>query len=852
MEQVEKRPLRRLLADVQEALRCLARPLVATVLFAAVAGLVFLCMAATGLVTQARASGDANRSSCEPVSEMAPGFHSYLPDCRVYELVSPPYREGGLPLDERAAMSPTGNDLIVGFAGATTEAGNEPYDPSHSSDIVAYRLERSESGWIYHAITPSAVPYERSNLTGISSDSALSSTLWSAQTESVPNKEAFYLGSGADELKEIGPGEVPALKDKPIAGNEELALVGGSASLSRSLYSIVNRQTSASHSRDIWPGDTTRPEAMSLYEYSYDGISNSEPALVGVRNQGPVKGTQYLNEGAELISDCGTKLGSAPGGSAYNAVSENGETIFFTARACEGSPPVNEIYARIRGARTVAISEPSHGDCEACNTTSEVRDASFVGASANGERVFFMTEQDLLPGQEGMSLYEYDFSASISRGDPSGRIKLVSPTAKPQVQGVVRISEDGSHVYFVAKAALTGANSEGRIPEAGADNLYVYEPNPARTGESHVVFVSTLLAPAEEAEALEKEEALEAQALAKATEFLEEGCPPTFNQSSCFEEALAMLEREKRANGYFDIAETLSEDRAVWRTEDMRPAQATPDGRFLIFVSSANLTADDSSAAPQLFEYDAQGGPSGTGSTRRVSIGQEGSYDNDGNVNDFREAPQIPSQSFASTDLPTAARFGLALSDDGSRVFFTSAAPLTPLAVSGAPSLFEYREGNVYLISDGRDTATATTEPAVKLYGTTPSGSDVFFTTADRLVPQAADTQQALYDAREEGGFPAPSLPAGCLGETCRGGTAALSVSLPVGTVAQAPEAALETRSSLTAKVVRRPVKGAPKSRARALTRALRACDRQRGVRRRRCKADAKRRYGQRSIGAVR
>jgi hypothetical protein len=811
------------------------------------AGLVCWCIVANELVTVAHASGDANRSQCGSVPEMAPGFHSYLPDCRVYELASPPFREGGLPLDEQAAMSPNGHDVVVGFGGATAEAGNEPYDPNRSSDIVAYRLERNTSGWVYHAITPSAVPYERSNLLGISRDSDLSATLWSAQTGALLNKEAFYLRTDANELKEVGPGEGPALKDKAISAKEELAFVGASASLSHSLYSIVNRQTSTSGSKNLWPGDTTRPEAKSLYEYNYNGTPDGEPVLVGVKNHGPVKGMSYLNEGAELISDCGTELGSAPEGSAYNAVSESGETIFFTARACEGSPPVNEIYARVGGARTVAISEPSHEDCEACDTLSEIRDGSFAGASANGERVFFMTEQALLPGQEGMSLYMYDFSAPINHGDPRGRIRLVSPSTQPQVQGVVRISEDGSHVYFVAKAALAGANSEGRVPEAGADNLYVYEPDPSHTGESHVVFVSTLLTPAEEAKELEKEEALEAQALAKPTEFFEAGCPPIFNKSSCFEEFVRMVEREERANGYFDVAETLSEDKAVWRAEDVRPAQATPNGRFLIFMSSAKLTTDDSSVAPQLFEYDAQGGPSETGSLRRVSIGQGGSYGNDGNVNSFREAPQIPRQSFYSTDLPTTARFGLALSDDGSRVFFTSTAPLTSLAVSGASSLFEYREGNVYLISDGRDTSTVTAEPAVKLYGTTPSGSDVFFTTADQLVPQAADTQQALYDAREEGGFPAPSLPAGCIGETCRGPTGEAQSFTPDSTVSQAPEAASAAPPSVKSTAGPLPVKHARGLGAKALARARRICARMKGSRRRRCEKSAEKRYGKRS-----
>lgn len=626
--------------------------------------------------------------------------------------------------------------------------------------------------------------------------------------------------------------------------SEELSFIGASSDLSHSLYSITNQPPSAGHSHDVWPGDTTRAQAASLYEYSYRGSPAAEPTLVGVKNQNVLNGSPYVNEGAELISTCGTELGSVPGGSAYNAVAKDGGTVFFTARACEGAPPASEIYARIGAARTVAISEPSKEDCEACNTSINVKAASFVGASSDGEMAFFMTEQALLPGQEGMSLYAYDFAAPpASPSDPTGRISLVSAASKPEVQGVVRISEDGSHVYFVAKGVLAGVNAEGRSPEAGADNLYVYEPDLTHAGDSHVVFVATLLAPATEAQALEREEALEAQALIRMIEFWEARCPPAFENFSCSGEVEADLEREKSRLGYFDIVETLSEDRSVWSMEDARPAQATPDGRFLVFPSSADLTADDSSLVPQLFEYDARGGSLGKGSLTRVSVGEGGTYGNDGNASRFREAPHIPRQSFISSDLPTAARFGLAVSDDGSRVFFTSAAPLTPLAVSGEPSLFEYREGNVYLISDGRDMSVTDTIPSVQLYGADPSGNDVFFTTADQLVPQAADTQQALYDAREEGGFAAPSLAAGCLGETCRGSGNESQGLSPGGTSAQIGGENSYEMAPTTSVATKPRSNRVAAMRAKRLARALRACDRLSVGHRRGCRIRARKRY---------
>lgn len=737
----------------------------------------------------------------------------------------------------------------MGLVGATSEAGNESYD---RGNVVDYRLARTSSGWDYAALNPTATRYDRSSLLAIGAVAGANRGLWGAQEDSFAHKEDIYLQEASGELKSVGPGEIPALAGTALATSEELDLVGAASDLATSVYAITNEPGGVGH-HDVWPGDTTRREGSSLYEYRYGGAAAAEPTLVGVRNQGALHGSPHVNEGAELASNCGTELGSMRDGSAYNAISEDGETVFFTALACGGAPVVNELYARVAASRTVAISEPNREDCEVCNTASEVKSATFVGASANGQRAFFMTEQPLLPGQKGMSLYAYDFSApAASAANPDGRIALVSQAPKPEVQGVVRISEDGSHVYFVARGVLAGANAEGHAPATGADNLYVYEPDPAHAGASHVVFVATLLTPAGEAEAMAREEAIEAQAFARAVAFWEAHCPPAFENFSCIAEVEAVLAREVSALGYFDVAETLSEDKAVWQREDDRPAQATPDGRFLVFPSSAALTPDDTSPVPQLFEYDAQGGPSGSGSLTRVSIGQGGSYDGDGSVGSFREAPQIPRPSFESLDLPSAAGFGLSVSGAGSKVFFTSAAPLTPLAVSGQPSLFEYSEGNVYLISDGHDTSTVEGGlPAVQLYGANPSGSDVFFTTVDQLTPQAADTQQAIYDAREEGGFPAPALAPGCLGETCRGATGEAPAVVLDGTSAQAGEEGL-TVAPATGPIVTTPAsKRGSAARARQLARALKECARFPRRRRAGCRAAARRRYGPQARGGL-
>jgi hypothetical protein len=53
----------------------------------AMAGALALCGAS------AMGAGDANQASCP--NEASPGFRAYLPDCRAYEMVTPPYKSGG-------------------------------------------------------------------------------------------------------------------------------------------------------------------------------------------------------------------------------------------------------------------------------------------------------------------------------------------------------------------------------------------------------------------------------------------------------------------------------------------------------------------------------------------------------------------------------------------------------------------------------------------------------------------------------------------------------------------------------------------------------------------------------------
>jgi hypothetical protein len=436
----------------------------------------------------------------------------------------------------------------------------------------------------------------------------------------------------------------------------------------------------------------------------------------------------------------------------------------------------------------VDISEPilppgTH--CTGACASAPPADATFQGASQDGSKVFFLTVQPLRNSDTDTKtdLYEAELEGE---GKVAHIGKLVQVSHDPnagqaaEVQGVVRVSEDGSHVYFVAKGVLTlDRNGLGQEAEAGEDNLYVYN-----TATQQTAFVAIL------------------------------------------SEA----------------------DAGDWAESGGQEVQATPNGRFLAFSSHADLTPDDTSTATQLFRYDAE-----TGDLIRVSVGQNG-FNSNGNTSAF--GAKLPRFGISG-----AARSGLAISDDGSYVVFQSADGLTPQALNGqmgevvyeeegeirtasyfANNVYEYHDGNVSLVSDGNDATAKLLGSSVELIGTTPSGGDVFFQGADRLVRQDTDTQLDVYDARIGGGFSAPTF-APCLGEACQGAVGAPPLVPSIGS------STLSGGGNLSPKPEVKPVLK-PKPKARPLTRvqklanALKACGRQPKKRQASCRTRARKRYG--------
>jgi hypothetical protein len=648
---------------------------------------------------------------------------SQLPDCRAYELVSPPYKEGAF-ISSAFAVSPSGSSFIAGSLGAFS--GTEEDRPVGGGNVqgVAYQFSRNEdTGWSALPLAPPAYRYSSRGMVDASAE--LSGTLWElgtlepAQPEGVTD---FYIEQPRGTFTEIGP----ATPSPSVSNLAEYTYLGASADLSHVLFSASPGFR--------WPFDGTVDAGSTLYEYVGVEQPNEtrEPSLIGV--EGDLGSTA-------LVSQCGTRLGSSSpeeklSGSMYNAVSSSGNRIFFTAvgkdeaPACVGeAPPVGELFAReelpiVNGElpaahmQTVAISEPSKEACAACLTSLGLEDATFQGASLDGSKVFFTTEQELLPGAKGENLYEYDFDAPA--GEKISRVSIPL-LGEAEVQGVARISEDGSHVYFVAKGLLTEApNGLQDSAVAGEDNLYVYERD-ALFPNGRIAFVAAL------------------------------------------------------SPG----------DSVDWRHSDERPALASADGNLFVFTSVADLTNEGvSGGESQVFQYDAATGGLLRASIGQGGYDDNDRAPTASSriVNGFPS-----SYSYANADSPTsangvqAAEDGVVFFESPSALTPEALNNQADAVGDLVPNVYEYHAGSVYLLSDGRDTSTVDLIPGVYLAGSDPSGNDVFFFTSNSLVPQDGDTQQDLYDARVGGGFPVPSLPPGCAGEACLGALAPAPALAPLG-----------------------------------------------------------------------
>lgn len=441
---------------------------VATVLAALAASTVGLGMA----------SAPAMAENCPNAALREQNNSTQLPDCRAYELVTPVFKEGFAPFMEAIT-----DDGRVGFISNGNISDNE-LGCASGTGCNSYVAARSSSGWSTTALAPSGALYNgNGNASVLTKD--LRASLWqlSRADESVSLSDVYEKRPDGT-LTRRGPLADPDKVPPAAPGGAQLTSVmgpqiGASDDLSHVIFSVK---------APLAFPDIVRPdEVNNLYELV---AGNETPRFVGVDNAGQQIGAHYP-------FPCMTFAGNVAH-SAYHAMSTDGRVIFWVLNMCVP----DQLFARINGSTTVAVSasqctrgpgDPG-GPCDTAPAP-----ALFEGANAAGTRVYFTTSQQLVNGDtdSAQDLYVCDIPsgtlAPVGSANPCPDLREVSGAAgDADVQGVTRISDDGSRVYFVAKGVLAsnaGANDEPAV--AGADNLYVWQRDVAHPGGS-TTFVGKL------------------------------------------------------------------------------------------------------------------------------------------------------------------------------------------------------------------------------------------------------------------------------------------------------------------------------------------------------------------------
>ena len=483
------------------------------------------------------------------------------------------------------------------------------------------------------------------------------------------------------------------------------------------------------------------------------------------------------------------------------------------------------------GRQTIKVSDPNKNEgCTVCKTSESKehpRPKSFFrGAAADGSKVFFTigttavgAEKPPLGEDATENLYMYDLDPTPTLPSYMNGQHLVNLTAAGEQNGqktarvssFVRGSSDGSHVYFIAQGVLTTEkNSEGQEAEPSHENLYGVD---TETGK--VKFIA--------------------------------------------------------------VAPNTGTDEGQGPNPKIL-AQTTTDGRYLVFDSTADLAGasnckDKANVCHRaVYLYDFQTGQltwlsrpaagSEAGEAQDAFVSERYEFQTGGyaDTNDFqRDITGCPAEA-ALTEISGCAKAG---EHDGEDVIFSTEQHLQAGPEGTAPQLYLWHcpataggepcpnpgaEGEVHLISDGRSSSELTPAPqggVLTSAAISASGSDIFFLTATPLVGQDTDQLYDYYDARIDGGYPAPMTESGCAGEGCQppppppGSFGAAGSSLiPAGGNLGPPSASVLTFHASKPK---------PLTRSQKLARALRACrtkDHSQKRRRQACERQAHKSYG--------
>jgi hypothetical protein len=680
-------------------------------------------------------------------------------DCRAYEQTTPLEKQGG-EAGGGFGFAPGGEHVLFtsrgAFAGAVT-----------NFIAIQYVANRTATGWTTQATVKRLAPPGTEPIQYQVLSPGLDRWLYAeASGLSLFNageaQSSGYYSIGFDDGSAVlhATPTIGLVEGQPRGLFEFMQVNGFSDDLSRFFIPTAARLLLS----DPRPGD---PEGETrIYEAA--GVGGPNPVL-NLAAEVPVglTGSRCVFNGSN----------NETVGREGRLVSTDGSTLFYTgpvevtagANCGEGTPNPLAIFARIGGAAPIQLTSPPASQCSSPHpcATAQAATPRYQGASADGSRLWFTTTQPLIDSDTDSTNDLY--LAKLENGDLAELVLASIGEATPNHptpgssanlgeegidsegddnnSGVIRVSEDGSHVAFESPAVLTThENSLHQSAVKGANNLYLFD---AQSGETKFV---TELCSGPELSGTEKSggQLAGSHFVTKANAVADPACPASV---SAFVSSFLPTDEN---------------DDQLWLPGIGGETRFTPNGRYLLFTSWGRLTPDDTDGVKDLYRYDFQ-----AGKLIRLSFGRNG---NDGNGNDNAYPASIGAAvGRSTTDIGSelAEDGARSVSEDGSTVIFETAAPLVSHDTNEAIDVYEWEEqghgtcdeagGCIGLVSDGLAPHGAGSGVISS------SGRDIAFYSLRNEIPSDTDGVGDIYDARIDGGFHTPHPPSPCGGpEACR------------------------------------------------------------------------------------
>lgn len=640
-----------------------------------------------------------------------------LPDGRVYEEVSPPNKYG----NEVQRLRNAG--LVTADGEAVMYKGTGPLADASTSGIPGslYVSRRTSHGWVTRATMPLAAPgvsSEEENLVAggqpewFEAASDLSHLAFQAYTNpayvGLPDERGF-----GNNLYLEGPEPFAepewvgrSLIEGAPAGVEDVAKNSEEGHGSNDNLFIAGGSPSLS-TLYFWYGAFLLPEASHLYEYR-DGVLSDAGTLPGgeASPYSAAPAAQPLQARAEFN-------GMTPAAAFDNEVSSDGSRVFFIRRDAAGTL---ELYVHQ-------------------TATDGTQSTTLISASQ-------------LPGHEGEPAPHGPVAMPSTEWMNESLWEEASGQESPP--SYVYASPDGSHAFFQSVDRLAEA-----APEDGTTKTYDFDLEtgmleylPAITGSvvtssrdgSSLVFENTATTPFELDRWVAGTGGGSVTAIAQLPAPATNACGavlcvgPAYTSS---DGSVVVFGTESPIAGFNDGGThyTINEERGGAR-------QGEPEGKPL--------------SNKEIFRYDA-----GSDELSCVSCPPAGvTPSGDAVISELDQHLNDKSATGGAISV-TDTR---AMSADGSRVFFDTPDALVSQDVNGVRDVYEWENGAVYLLSSGRSPERS------YLLGSSETGDDAFFTTAEGIAEGDTDGSRDLYDARvPRPGDAAPPAALPCEGDTCQG-----------------------------------------------------------------------------------